>query len=74
MAQKACPDDNTHIVLNRPHTVLLLALMREGSAKRGAYTDAMATELKRADGRAIADYAPKRGSQDDKGLWRRLDT
>ena len=55
MAKKACPEDNTHIVLNRPHTVLLLASMREGSAKRGAYTDAMANELKRADGRSIAD-------------------
>ena len=55
MAQKACPEDNTHIVLKRPHTVLLLASMREGSAKRGAYTDAMAKELKRADGRSIAD-------------------
>ena len=55
VAQKACPEDNTHIVLNRPHTVLLLASMREGSAQRGAYTDAMAKELKRADGRSIAD-------------------
>ena len=55
MAKKACPEDNTHIVLNRPHTVLLLASMREGSAKRGAYTDAMAEEFKRADGRSIAD-------------------
>ena len=55
MAQKACPEDNTHIVLNRPHTVLLLASIREGLAQRGAYTDAMAKELKRADGRSIAD-------------------
>ena len=55
MAQKACPEDNTHIVLKRPHTVLLLASMREGSAQRGAYTDAMAEEFKRADGRSIAD-------------------
>ena len=55
MAQKACPEDNTHIVLKRPHTALLLASMREGSAKRGAYTDAMAEEFKRADGRSIAD-------------------
>ena len=52
MAQKACPEDNTHIVLKRPHTVLLLASMREGSAKREAYTDAMAKELKRADGQS----------------------
>ena len=55
MAQRACPEDNTHIVLNRPHTALLLASMREGLAQRGAYTDAMAKELKRADGRSIAD-------------------
>ena len=55
MAKKACPEDNTHIVLNRLHTVLLLASMRKGSAQRGAYTDAMAKELKRADGRSIAD-------------------
>ena len=55
MAKKACPEDNTHIVLNRPHTVLLLASMREGSAQRGAYTDAMAGEFKRADGRSLAD-------------------
>ena len=55
MAQKACPEDNTHIVLNRPHTVLLLASMREGAAQRGAYTDAMAEEFKRTDGRSMAD-------------------
>ena len=55
MAQKACPEDNTHIVLKRPHTALLLASMREGSAQRGAYTDAMAEEFKRADGRSIAE-------------------
>ena len=70
MAQKACPEDNTHIVLKRPHTVLLLASMREGSAQRGAYTDAMAEEFKRADGqsdiadmhhRAVAEMAKQYG-------------
>ena len=32
------PEDRRHIVLRRPHTVLLLATVTGGQAIRGAYT------------------------------------
>ena len=48
MARRGSPEENTHIILNRPHTVLLLASMRDGFAARGAYTDAIAQELRLA--------------------------
>ena len=50
-----CPQVYTHIVLNRPHTVLLLASMKGGLAYRGAYTDAFAEELRNANRSDIAD-------------------
>ena len=51
MAQRSCPVDNTHIVLSRPHTVLLLATVRGGTAIRGAFTQAMADQFRYADGK-----------------------
>ena len=52
MAMRSSPADNTHIVLDRPHTLLLLATMRDGFAKRGAYTDEIAQQFKQADGKS----------------------
>ena len=49
MAFLTSSDKNTHLILNRPHTVLLLATMRDGYAKRGAYTGALAAELRKTD-------------------------
>lgn len=45
------PLKNQHITLKRRHTVLLLATVREGLAKRGAFTRAMAEEFRSADGK-----------------------
>ena len=47
-ASAACGCENTHIILNRPHTVLLMASMRDGYARRGAYTDAIAQQFRDA--------------------------
>ena len=52
MAMRGSPAENTHIVLNRPHTLLLLATMRDGFAKRGAYTDAIVQQFKKANGKS----------------------
>ena len=49
MALRTSSDENTHLILNRPHTVLLLATMRDGYTKRGACTSALAAELRKAD-------------------------
>ena len=48
MAMGCSKDDR--ITLERPHTVLLLASLRGGYATRGAYTNAMADEFRKADG------------------------
>lgn len=40
-----------HIVLLRPHTVLLLATVAGGLALRGTFTGALADEIRRADGK-----------------------
>ena len=44
--------EESRITLERPHTVLLLASLRGGYATRGAYTNAMADEFRKADGRS----------------------
>ena len=44
--------DNTHIVLSRPNTVLLMATVRDGVAKRSVYTYAITQELQRASGKS----------------------
>jgi hypothetical protein len=41
LAMGCSSEENNHIVLNRPHTMLLLPTMRDGFAKRGAYIDAI---------------------------------
>jgi hypothetical protein len=52
MAMRSSPAENTHIVLERPHTLLLFSSLRGGFAKRGAYTDAMAQQFKHANGKS----------------------
>ena len=42
--------NNKHIVLCRPHTVLLLATVTGGEAIRGAFTGALADQFRAADG------------------------
>ena len=49
MALRVSPDDQTHIILNRSDTSLILSSMRGGYARCGAYTGALAGELARAD-------------------------
>ena len=45
------PHNNKHIVLRRPHTVLLLATVTGGLAIRGAFTGALADQIRAADGK-----------------------
>lgn len=44
-------DQERHIVLDRPHTVLLLATVTGGVALRGAFTGAIAEAFRKADGK-----------------------
>ena len=45
------PHHNKHIVLRRRHTALLMATVTGGIAYRGAFTGAIADELREADGK-----------------------
>ena len=47
----ADPLRNMHIVLTRPHTVLLLATVTGGVAHRGAFTSAVADQIRATDGK-----------------------
>lgn len=49
-SQVSDPFQDQHITLTRRHTVLLLATVREGKAIRNAFTAAMASQFRRADG------------------------
>ena len=51
MAMRSSAEES-RITLERPHTVLLLASLRGGYATRDAYTNAMADEFRKADGRS----------------------
>lgn len=51
MACRVDPLDNKHIVLTRPNTVLLMATVTGGEAIRGAYTGAIAKQIRKADGK-----------------------
>ena len=44
-------DDYKQVVLTRPHSALLLSTVINGKAKRGAFTGAMAEQIRNADGR-----------------------
>ena len=52
MAMRSSSAEESRITLERPHTVLLLASLRGGYATRDAYTNAMADEFRKADGRS----------------------
>ena len=45
------PSSKEHIVLTRPHTLLLLSTVARGLAKRGAFTGAIGRQIAKADGR-----------------------
>ena len=44
--------EESRITLEKPHTVLLQASLRGGYATRGAYTNAMADEFRKVDGKS----------------------
>ena len=50
-SQVTDPHNNKHIVLRRPHTVLLLATVTGGLAIRGAFTGALADQIRVSDGK-----------------------
>ena len=50
-SQSINPHYNKHIVLRRPHTVLLLSIVTGGLAIKGAFTGAIADELRKSDGK-----------------------
>ena len=52
MAMRSSSAADTHITLERPHTVILQATLRGGYAKRGAYSNAIAEQFKQADGKS----------------------
>lgn len=45
------PQDSKHIVLDRPHSLLLMATIVGDRAERGSYTGALAKQISRADGK-----------------------
>ena len=51
MAMRSSLAADTHITLERPLTVILQATLRGGYAKRGAYSNGIAEQLKQADGK-----------------------
>ena len=51
MALRCSPTEESHIALERPDTVLLLATMRGGFARRSAYTNALAEQFRQSNGR-----------------------
>ena len=50
-SQVTDPHNNKHIVLRRPHTMLLLATVTGGLAIRGAFTGALADQIRASDGK-----------------------
>ena len=48
--QVSDPNRDQHITLQRSNSILLLATTHEGEAKRGAFIDAIASEIKASDG------------------------
>ena len=52
MALRCSPTEESHIALERPDTVLLLATMRGGFARRSAYTNALAEQFRQSNGRS----------------------
>ena len=57
------PQQDTHTTLTRPHTVLLLATVRGGTAIRRVFTQAMADQFKSADGKTDISVMYDRASE-----------
>ena len=57
------PQQDTHITLTRPHTLLLLATVRGGKAIRAAFTGAMADQFRSADGKTDLSVMFDRASE-----------
>ena len=49
-SQTTDPHLNKHVVLTRPHTVLVLSTVTGGEAIRGAFTGAIADQIRKSDG------------------------
>lgn len=49
-ANRGNPPENKHIVLKRPHTLLLLSSVTGGLALRGAYTEAFTQQMSKSNG------------------------
>ena len=52
-SQVTDPHHNKHIVLRRPHIMLLLATVTGGLAIRGAFTVALADQIRASDGKTV---------------------
>ena len=61
-ARQGCApeEEGKHIVLQRPHTLLLLSSITGGSAQRGLYTGALADQIARADGKTTIEEMQSR--------------
>ena len=63
------PHYNKHIVLTRPHTILMLATVTGGEAIRGAFTGALAHQILESDGKIdigiVFDKAVRKMKKDE---------
>ena len=61
-ARQGCAPEveGKHIVLQRPHTLLLLSSITGGSAQRGLYTGALADQIASADGKTTIEEMQSR--------------
>ena len=50
-ARKTVPEEERFVMLDRPHTLLLMSTVAGGYAIRGAFTGAMARQFAKADGK-----------------------
>ena len=61
MAMRSSSAADTHITLERPHTVILQATLRGGYAKRGGYSNSIAEQLRQADDKTDVHERLKHG-------------
>ena len=74
-SQVTDPHNNKHIVLRRPHTVLLLATVTGGLAIRGAFTGALADQIRVSDGKTVIYLTVKaRGTEKVCKRYRKFET
>ena len=50
-ARSAEPNEEKHIILTRPNTLLLMSTVTGGNSTRGAFTGALADQIATADGK-----------------------